>query len=362
MERVATRRLIDAAASLDAADRALVNLWVNRGLDDAAVARMTGTDPSAIAERRGRIVMRLGTELGLPPDQVAETLETLAASDDRPTATGAGEAEAQQSPEDAEAPAEAVHPSSNGHAPTPESVIATAEIPVAPTTAANAPGEGTATDRTRRRQWAWIPALLAAALVVAVVVIVAGGSSPKHHRTITAVQTHTVPPAPVTPTSSSPPPTVSRPPTHPLAALPGGVSRARGAVFLSGRRHHLKLRLTVIGLPAARGGHYEVWLYNTVIQSQPLARLRSGVRHLLIRLPNHAARFHWIDISFQPAGVIYHSGESILRAANPVRTSPRKLRRRSARRRPLRRAERRSARRRQLRRATKGSKRAIKSK
>ena len=92
-----------------------------------------------------------------------------------------------------------------------------------------------------------------------------------------------------------------------------------------------------------------MWLYNTVVDSRPLARLRTGVRHLLVRLPNHAARFHWIDISFQPAGVIYHSGESILRASNPARTSPRKLRRRSARRR-------------QLRRTIKGSRRASKSK
>jgi hypothetical protein len=107
--------------------------------------------------------------------------------------------------------------------------------------------------------------------------------------------------------------------------------------------------LTVIGLPPARGGHYEVWLYNTVIESQPVARLRNGVRHLVIRLPHRPARFHWSDISFQPAGAVYHSGESILRAPNPARTSPRKLRRRSARRR-------------QLRRATSGSSSASKSK
>ena len=131
--------------------------------------------------------------------------------------TGAGAAQAEPSPDHAEAPAEPVDPSVNGHAPTPESVIATAEIPVAATTADDAAAIDTTADLTGWRLWAWIPLLLAAALVGAVVVIVAGGSSTKHHRTVTAVQTHTAPAVPVTPTVPSPPPTVSRPPIHPLA-------------------------------------------------------------------------------------------------------------------------------------------------
>ena len=71
---------------------------------------MTGTDPSAIAERRGRIVTRLATDLRLPPDEIAETLEKAR----RPPlirrwalARGGGgcrAAEAEPSPDQAEAP------------------------------------------------------------------------------------------------------------------------------------------------------------------------------------------------------------------------------------------------------------------
>jgi hypothetical protein len=78
--KLATRRLIDASATLPAADRALLSLWTQRGLDDAAMAQMTGVDPATIAERRDRIVADLSTELGLPPQDVATALSSIARS------------------------------------------------------------------------------------------------------------------------------------------------------------------------------------------------------------------------------------------------------------------------------------------
>jgi hypothetical protein len=188
-----------------------------------------------------------------------------------------------------------------------------------------------------------------AVIALVVVLLVTSGSDPKPRRAVTAARTHTVAPTPVPQTNPSPSPTVSRPQLNPLGALPGGVSHASGSLVLSGKRNHLTLRLTVKGLPAAHSGHYEVWLYNTVIIAKPLARLRNGVGHLVIRLPRRSARFHWIDVSFQPVGLVYHSGESVLRAANPARGSPHQLRTRSHRTR-------------QLRRAINGSNSAIKSK
>jgi hypothetical protein len=75
--------------------------------------------------------------------------------------------------------------------------------------------------------------------------------------------------------------------------------------------------LTVSNLPPASGGHYEIWLFNSLTVSMPLGRLRAGVDHLSLPLPRGAARYRWIDISFQPVGAVFHSGESVLRAANP---------------------------------------------
>jgi len=77
---LATRRLIDASATLPVADRALLSLWTQRGLDDAAMAQMTSVDPATIAQRRARIVADLSTELGLPPGDVAAALTATAAS------------------------------------------------------------------------------------------------------------------------------------------------------------------------------------------------------------------------------------------------------------------------------------------
>jgi hypothetical protein len=418
MERVATRRLIDASATLDAADRALLNLWVNRGLDDAAVARMTGMEPAAIAERRGRIADRLSAELGLPPADVAGALGAIAltrmeAPDDAATTDAAPNDAAlndappdDRAPDDGPSPAAPAQPASanggrpaavapaslNGHPP----AAAEAEALPGPEPEPEAPQEpapepeahqepephqepdahqepapepeahqepephqepeayeepAASTQATalepepepqRRRRWPVVAAaLLALAAVVVVIVIASGGSSPKHRAqastpppttaTQPAAAQSTTAPASSTPTTT-PNPT---PPGNSLGALPGGLAHAHGSVVLAGRPHHLKLKLTVRGLSAAHHGHYEVWLYNTLVDSQPLARLRNGVHHLLIRLPRHAGRFGFIDISYQPAGVVYASGESVLRAANPARGAGKQLRKHSVRRRKL---------------------------
>ncbi len=318
MDHLAASRLIDAAAVFDAADRALVNLWVNHGLPDSAVGQMTGMGPEAIAERRERIVERLSVELGVAPAHVDEALAPSAPAPSPANGNGNG---------------------SNGHA-------APAALRPGPAPEQPALPAPAATGRRRRLVgWLSLAALAVAAVVVALVLVLSGGSSRPARPHAAAVQppaavttTAAAPaPAPVAPTTPSPSPTVSRPPSPPLAALPGGLKHAHGSVFLAGHGRHLKLRLTVRGLPAARRGHYEVWLYNSIIDSRALARLRTGRHRLTVRLPPHAAHYRWIDVSFQPLGAVNHSGESVLRARNPARASRGQLRKRSARRRQLRR-------------------------
>src|SRR5450755_3150834 len=77
MSSVATRRLIDAAATLDPADRALLNLWVNRGLDDERLTELTGMSIEALGTRREKIVARLAAELGLPEPDIRGALEQI---------------------------------------------------------------------------------------------------------------------------------------------------------------------------------------------------------------------------------------------------------------------------------------------
>ena len=106
MASVATRRLIDAAAKLDPADRALLNLWVNRGLDDERLTGLTGMSPEALHGRREKIVARLAANLGLPETEVRGALTQISPDEAAgvPSATN-GAAEVTDAP--------------NGSAPTP---------------------------------------------------------------------------------------------------------------------------------------------------------------------------------------------------------------------------------------------------
>jgi hypothetical protein len=321
MSRLATRRLIDAASSLPEAERALLNLWINRGLDDHALAAMTRITTDAVAARRNGIVEHLSEALGLPPAEIHEALTEIAATS-------------------AEELARAPGPQANGQAGAiasagsgvdddgPEAGAAPAEAVETPTPAGPARGRG-------RGLRAAIGALLVLLVVVVIVAVSSGGGGAGRRASASVSATNAATATPTSPTSPSPSPTVSRPPTQPLGALPGGLARAHGSVVLTGKLRHLRLRLSVMDLPAAHRGHYEVWLYNSILDSRPLARLRNGVHHLNIRVPPGAHHYRWIDISFQPVGFINHSGESVLRAANPATQSPRRLRRRSARRRQL---------------------------
>jgi hypothetical protein len=295
MASLATRRLIDAAAKLDPADRALLNLWVNRGLDDERLTELTGMSIDALHVRREKIVAQLAAELGLPDEDVREALEQISPDDEAlspPAPNGVADA-----------------------APSPNGAVAVPEV--------RAP---------RSRRWPWLGLLALVVIVAVVIAIIAGGgrSSPAPRpaaRTpstaTTATPTPTVP-GPVHPTTGNPVP-------PPLTALPGGLTRASGSVKLSGKVKHLKLSLTVRELPAAHAGHYEVWLYNTVIDSRPLGRLRNGHHRLTVHLPANVRHYRWIDISFQPVGAVNHSGESELRASNPAHTTMARLRKHSSR-------------------------------
>jgi hypothetical protein len=310
MADLATRRLIDAAANLDPADRALLNLWVNRGLDDERLMGLTGMSTEALHARRENIVAQLAADLGLPEPDVRVALDQIS-PDDEALNTPDGTAATAPSPNGVPAVTESSGPEETP-APTPDPAP-TAEPP----------------RHRRHRRWVGLAAL--GVIAVAVIVIVAGrGSSSPTSRPAASTES--------TPTASTAAPTVPSP-THrtggpvpaPLAGLPGGLERATGSVKLTGAVRHLRLKLTVRGLPAARRGHYEVWLYNSVLDSRPLARLRTGHHRLTTRLPRTARRYRWIDISFQPLGVVNHSGESELRASNPAHTTMARLRRRSAR-------------------------------
>ncbi len=292
MPRVATSRLTEAMASLPPADRALVNLWVNRGLDDAALAALLDISEETIASRRARIVERLSGTLGLPPDHVHAALNeitvasglesTVASSAESTVASTAGNG-------DAAGPASPVGETNGAH------VAASPEAVPAP--------------RRRHRAKALGLVLVAiAGVCILVVSLASSGSTHRRRPTAAGGSTRTVP---TSPASSA----TRRSGGGLLAALPGGTGHASGSIAISAG---LTLSLRVRDLTPASHGHYELWLYDSLTNSVPLGRLRTGVDHLSLPLPRDADRYHWIDISFQPVGAVFHSGESVLRAVNPL--------------------------------------------
>jgi hypothetical protein len=299
VNRFATRRLIDASATLDAADRALLNIWVNRGLDDGALARMTGLSVATIAQRRARVIAQLSDELGLPPEHVRSALTEIAVVPDSP-------------PDDPAARGITLTPSARAPA-TVNLLTRPAEAhgrAAPPDTAAPAP----------RRRWMWV-ALVAIVLIAAIVLVIvlgSGGSGGSGHRhATTATQARASAQTVSSAATPAPAPTPTATESRALVALPGGLRRATGTVAIAGTSPNLDLNLSVRNLPPLSHGHYEVWLYESLIYSQPLGRLRAGVTPMSVALPRDARRYPWIDVSIQPPGAVFHSGDSVLRAANP---------------------------------------------
>jgi len=304
---LATRRLIDASATLPAADRALLSLWTQRGLDDAAMAQMTGVDPATIAQRRARIVAELGTELGLPGEDVAAALSAIATS----TASGnAGQAEID--------PADPVLAAVSGPPAT-----SFAALPSGP----EAKLEGTrhssrprpepeslpADDPARRRPVLWLVAALLGVAIVIVVLTAVPATSNRGGRPRTQAATSP---------GSAASPVAPRYGARTLGPLPGGISGASGsATVAAGSSGTQRLVVHVTGLPAVGSDHYEVWLYNSIIDSVPLGQLRpNGAGGFT--LPAVVTRFGSIDISRQAPGSTEPSGASVLRAANPLAGLP----------------------------------------
>ena len=62
---------------------------------------------------------------------------------------------------------------------------------------------------------------------------------------------------------------------------------------------------------------------NELLNSEPLGRLGNGVTTMSVPLPGDARRYPFIDIALQPPGAVFDSGDSILRAANPLFTKAR---------------------------------------
>jgi len=113
------------------------------------------------------------------------------------------------------------------------------------------------------------------------------------------------------PSRSAPKPPTAAPREVALVPLaPAGGATGSAALTGGGKR----LRLDVSGLPDPQGGAYQVWLYDSVIDSVSLVKASDTKLSLGLKLPANASHYRYVDISREPAdGNPNHSGESVLR-------------------------------------------------
>jgi hypothetical protein len=278
---MAARRITNAAARLQAADRALLELSVTRGLDDTRIAQLTGMPAGSVSSRRRQILETLAAELDLAPEDVVAALR----ADETP--------------------------------------IAPTSVAALPSATPAAPEVGVATGH-RRRPWI-IAALLAGAVAVLLVLVLTANGTPRHRlgrppqRAVPVRPRRAVTVRPRRAIPVRPPRAI---PVRPRVAvelrpLPGGLDHASGMLRMTRIREHLTLTLR-LRLPQLHHGHYEAFLYTSILDSQALGRVRpDGVTRL--RLPADAPGYRQIDVSDQPRGMSNPSGESRLRGRNPAR-------------------------------------------
>jgi hypothetical protein len=261
-----------ALSRLDPASRALLDLSLRRGMRPEEIGDLLGTDPESVIVAREGALEQLASELGM--DDVSELDDVRARLAELPAEAWTGTA-------------------ANGAPPKTEPA------------AAKAAGSE-ARDTPRKSRLPWLLALLAVVVVVLVVVLASSGADK---------QTSSTPPAPK-PKAAQPKPKPQKPkpaapkPSPAVALIPlGGAGKAHGSASLTqgGKRLHV----TASGL---RPGAYQIWLYDSVIDTASLTKIRGTKLDADLKLPRNASHFRYLDISREPPdGNPNHSGESVLR-------------------------------------------------
>jgi hypothetical protein len=268
-----------ALSRLDPASRALLDLSLRRGMRPEEIGELLGTDPESVIVAREGALEQLASELGM--DDVSELDEVRARLAELPAAAWTGQAapEAAAQPETA-----AVKATGPGSKPTPRRE---------------------AQPRRRPR----LPLLLALLAIAAIVLVVVLASSGGDEDTASNPSTPSKSkpnkpnkPKPSTPATPKPGPTVKLTPLSDARGASGTAALTQG-----GKR----LTLKATGL---RPGAYQVWLYDSVIDTTSLTKVSGTKLDLDLKLPRNASHYRYVDVSREPPdGNPNHSGESVLR-------------------------------------------------
>jgi hypothetical protein len=265
-----------ALSRLDPASRALLDLSLRRGMRPEEIGDLLGTDPESVIVAREGALEQLASELGM--DDVSELDDVRARLAELPAEAWTGTA-------------------ANGAAAKPETAAVKAASSETP-------------DTPRKSRLPLLLALLAVAVVVLVVVLASSGADKQTSSTPSAPKPKAAQPKPK-PKPHKPKPAAPKP--NPAVALVplGGAGNAHGSASLTqgGKRLHV----TASGL---RPGAYQIWLYDSVIDTASLTKIKGTKLDADLKLPRNASHFRYLDISREPPdGNPNHSGESVLRIA-----------------------------------------------
>jgi hypothetical protein len=255
------------------------------------IGDLLGTDPESVIVAREGALEQLAAELGL--DDVSELDDVRARLAELPAAAWTG----QQS--------ETAAVKAAG----PESAEQEPAVDRKPAVASGEAAKPRASERKSRLPL--LLALLAVAAIVLVVVLASSGgdgdttasSSQQSSTPAQKPKPHKPKPKPAKPAAPKPGPQVALTPL-------GDAKGARGTASLT--KGGKRLQIKASGL---RAGAYQVWLYDSVIDTVSLTKVRGTKLALDLKLPRNASHYRYVDISREPAdGNPNHSGASVLRA------------------------------------------------
>jgi hypothetical protein len=297
-----------ALSRLDPASRALLDLSLRRGMRPEEIGELLGTDPESVIVAREGALEQLASELGM--EDVSELDDVRARLAELPAAawTGTAAHETPAEPQTASIKAAGAESAEREPAdPEPATVAAADREPET-----RQPAERKPAARERRSRLPILLSLLAVAAIVLVVVLASSGgdedttasSSPQSSTPSQEPKPQKPKPGkPATPAAPKPGPEVA---LTPLGSA-GGDATGTASLTEGGKR----LQIKASGL---RDGDYQVWLYDSVIDTVSLTKVKGTSLDLDLKLPRNASHYRYVDISLEPAdGNPNHSGNSVLR-------------------------------------------------
>src|ERR687893_495412 len=79
-----------------------------------------------------------------------------------------------------------------------------------------------------------------------------------------------------------------------------GGGRASGTARLTGGGEEVEVQLRDLPSPP-NGGHFEVWLYSSLIEARSIGRSRDPVVRVEAKLPPDWRDYEYVDVSLEPA-------------------------------------------------------------